>query len=942
MLNPELWKVGEFFNEIKNKIKSGEISLDRPFKTVEERQEFINNLVDIVSDEEKFMHFSKLLLNLKITDKDKTYDKFNALLRGLTPSELATITFLDIPMAMKSYYERKYTHSFLNWGEPQIGKSHIFKYMFQGFDVALIDYVYNLKHNNPERAMDALRGWAQEKADYIKRALGIEIDLDKYVSALAEGIRGWAKAMPYSSAERYIKKLSEIIDNNPYDDINNIGVYQAVDIERSAIGEQRVYRIVPDRPITIMDNALVYITDEVVYMNVVYSLSDNKLPTFLLVQNNTINGLNMFEKTYIEDTHSRGRLGLNFFLYADPHHKLNPNIDTTRNEKIGIQLAKEKVDALLVDLVLGNALGDTIAEGILEEMKSSVHRYFRKGVEKAINNLNKGLAIAVATNFEPVFKKQSKDFNPYEVNSLEELINRFGNTGRWAIETFRKSMSDLVSDSNFLIKAYEKYLDKNEEEKPTIVADILYSIIGDDKIYDNYISNPLEELKKYSFRYGLFIRDTFSDENNALYNIEEGTIDEIKQKKLEVFTKNGFISKRVEERILNRPELKEEQSVMNEIDKEQREIEKAFMDDKQLAETYEKYKAEMTKDMTLNVAELVIEGLDRKYLVRNDVEEMRSIVNEITANQNVDNTQRLILYSKIPEINEKAFCMAGITKLEGKELESLRFNRTYRGFGMIPEVLTALKVFTKNKNDFKKLATLFTFGLFGVSPISLHILKSLGITRSVKLFTPEEVKNLIFEKFSKEYDFDKEEDLDRFLDDLLEVSRMYHKLHDIGAYKDFRDFIGYIVGDVIHNAIKNISMHKDTNVDINRELKAIGNLLTPFMKEDLRDKLLERLENKISNLDTTELLEFNSVFNTLEIIGKDLAEQGVSSLLDNKTLNDIKKEICKGKAEGGNNYINNFVSEVAGMVKKVEESGKLGDIIASYLIMNTLNAIRGL
>lgn len=42
---------------------------------------------------------------------------------------------------------------------------------------------------------------------------------------------------------------------------------------------------------------------------------------------------------------------------------------------------------------------------------------------------------------------------------------------------------------------------------------------------------------------------------------------------------------------------------------------------------------------------------------------------------------------------------------------------------------------TKKENEFKKLVTLFTLGLFSVSPISLHILKQLGITKEAKLIT---------------------------------------------------------------------------------------------------------------------------------------------------------------------------------------------------------------
>ena len=156
-----------------------------------------------------------------------------------------------------------------------------------------------------------------------------------------------------------------------------------------------------------------------------------------------------------------------------------------------------------------------------------------------------------------------------------------------------------------------------------------------------------------------------------------------------------------------------------------------------LTEVYERYKSGITENLPSDRAREVINELNKKYMITNNTTAMEELLEGIIKkmkDKNVSGNERQLLYSKIAEINEKAFCMKGEGKLKigDKEVSPLRFNERYRGIEMIPDILTAFKMFTKKEDDFKKLATMFTLALFGVSPVSLHILKQLGITKEAK------------------------------------------------------------------------------------------------------------------------------------------------------------------------------------------------------------------
>ncbi len=740
--NDSFPKVEDFFNQLLKKAEQFNDCIQWE-KTIH-RQEFINKLVDIISDERAFIHLVKRLYELEFSDKLEDKEKFtkvNLLLRGLTTSEIATITFLDIPSALLSYTDKEYTHHFLLWecGFMEWELDTIFKYIFHGFDVAIFIYAYNIALGREKNAKENLKGWVKEKAKYIQEATGIEIDIDKYVEALEEGLKEWANKMPSRAYEMYVKSLKGLIEAPFFDDIHNLNIYQTVEVERNLLGEMNIRMVLPNRPISILRYPFTFVEDVKVNKAIVYKLTDNSLPTFLLIQYDGKNGLKNFLKVYIEDEHSLGRLGLSFFIIPDPYYYENDaGFYDVFNDKelISKQLANEKLDAFIVDLVLGNALGDTISKGLLEEMKSSVHRDFRNYVNEQINNLDKGLAIAVGKQFEPLFKKMDKNFNPYKLNSLNEIINRFGDKGRWAIQKFRDLMATLVEDNNELIKDIEDRLQKGQENIPTIVAEELYTIIDNDNIYKRFIKESAKRLMAFSIRTGTFLHEVFSNMSNKSSNIDKG-IDEIdKEDFIKIWEEVGFKNENIIKEIEKTPLLKELENTLNNAKKLGRDINvNIFKNPKGLTENYENFKKAITKDIPSDKAQLILQNIDQKYMITNNVESMRELVDDITGNlHDISGNEKQILYTKISEINEKAFCMKGEGKLKvgDKEVAPLRFNERYRGINMIPAVLTAIKMFTKNENDFKKLATLFTLGLFGVSPISLHILKGLGITKESK------------------------------------------------------------------------------------------------------------------------------------------------------------------------------------------------------------------
>ncbi len=729
--------VEKFFQNLVEKATNGDIC--NPWKNKKERDEYFKDLIQIVSDEKSFTYLGRLMekLNISGNPEDKSrYKKINVLLKGITTNEVCSIAFIDIPMALHSYFGRSYTHSFLLWNCRLIDDelNDVFEYTFQGFEVALLLYTYTVSLGKYDKAKNILRGWVKEKAEYIRETTGIEIDIDKYTKALEEGLQEWAKKMHSKAYEMYVKSLKELLEAPFFDDINNLNINQITHMERNLLGEFNLRKILPNRPISILRHPFTFISDIKVNKAIAYNLTDNLLPTFLLIQYNNEHGLETFKKVYIEDDHSLGRLGINLFVIADPHYHRNESFKLIKS--LSKELLDRKLDALLVDLVLGNALGDTIAKGLLKEMKSSVHKDFSDNVIEHINTLDRGLAIAVGKQFEPLFRKMDKYFNPYKLNSLEEIINRFKDKGKWAVQKFRDLMATLVEDNDDLIKDIEERLDNNQDDIPTRTSEILRDIIENTDIYDKTIKEALKKLKEFSIRTGSFLHEVFSNIANSAYNIDKGTTERRKKAILKAFEKIGFKNENIINKIKNKPLLEKQSSVVSEMGEEKDRMYLKIVDNSRgLTEVYERYKSGITENLPSDRAREVINELNGKYMITNNTTAMKELLEGIIEKlENVSGNERQLLYSKIAEINEKAFCMKGEGKLKigDKEVSPLRFNERYRGIEMIADVLTAFKMFTKKEDDFKKLATMFTLALFGVSPVSLHILKQLGITKEAK------------------------------------------------------------------------------------------------------------------------------------------------------------------------------------------------------------------
>jgi len=140
-MDKQFEEVKDFILELKDFVNRQGFNLTSPFRTYEERQEFINKIKDIVTDNRKFNIFMGLLHSSDILDNEER-ENIRIMTEAIMPQELTSIIALDLPYALMSSVERGLAHVFMSFSDTATGKSFSSSKMLNGFMQTVISYLH--------------------------------------------------------------------------------------------------------------------------------------------------------------------------------------------------------------------------------------------------------------------------------------------------------------------------------------------------------------------------------------------------------------------------------------------------------------------------------------------------------------------------------------------------------------------------------------------------------------------------------------------------------------------------------------------------------------------------------------------------------------------------------------------------------------------------------
>ncbi len=688
----------------------------RFFENPEQRYKLWESISKIVTNEKDF---DELVFYLKTEYKDEEL-KPEVLFETIFPQELAAIVFLSLPFNL---IHDDCAHSFHCFGDSCVGKTASFNYLFSGIYAHFLTYLYLVNTlENKQKSLNILKGWVDIVLSKAEDILDIKINKDKYTEILSLVLENKLKEIPpmplYETVQPpyYIRSIAT-------PELYNFFIYVISELNRE-----------PFLPFVIFEDD----TAGICYDEKTYRLLLTMFFHYKVVNTLAINScldlvvIERLKKFYLLPDSIFSRLGLVYHVVGSPDdYSKYKQYDFSDIENIGRKFAIENTNILLLDLALRDLMGDDTVKPIIEGMKTSLGEENADRFQSAFKTLKNHLSYMLQIAYRDKFPKTHRPtfsttplFYEYEDKTGQKKYLISPQTRREMISDFINKLWGILENP----KSREAIINRALNGiNVSLVLDVLGKFYENPERYKEFTS-AINTLKEFHINLGSIYGDKFSgivDKNK----IGKAVISENRKKSFMKYASNfnnGEIRKNIETISID-PELAGKKRI-DEIWKFMRDNAKKLTSHESIKNAFETTKKNFESGSTkkedyMRVYDKVVKPFKEAGQSGLKVNEFLAKSFENIASEKGFNEARA--YEIIRNMNRVRMC-----RLKGDTVKVEE--RANRFINVFNSVVTALKEFIPDPDDYKKVATMFTLATFGLNPLSKHILKQIGVMENEK------------------------------------------------------------------------------------------------------------------------------------------------------------------------------------------------------------------